>query len=354
MKSRSPVGLLYLGSRGAGVKFTELLMGQLPESGKEVVIFTGEGKKKDNNKNKIVVVKIPKSKALVALGFGRAKAFNQIITACQESNTKRIIIPMAHPWDLHFQNGLKSKGIKIIRIIHDGKRHPGDVWPTNLAIQKMCDVDRIVTLSRYTASLLNNCESKTIISAHPELQYGSSVSSSDIPVTEKNYDLIIGRQKRYQNTSNVVKWWRKLPQNVTENRKLVVAGKLSFITRVALAGSKNVIFVSRWLTDSEYGNLVSGASRVLCLYREASQSGVVAAAQARKVPVLVSDVGGLSEQINSFGGGSIASLSSQADWQLKYEGLGSLPILNGTHQSPTSDFINRVLESLDFSNRESE
>jgi glycosyltransferase involved in cell wall biosynthesis len=216
----------------------------------------------------------------------------------------------------------------------------------------MCDVDRIVSLSSYTASLLHAHKSKIIVACHPELRYGSSVSSIANPISAKNYDLIIGRQKRYQNTLSVVRWWKKLPENVTENRKLVVAGKLSFITKSALSGSKNIVFLSRWLTDSEFGSLVSGASRVLCLYREASQSGIVAAAQARNVPVLVSDVGGLPEQIHSFGGGCIATLDSRADWQLKYENLVNLNVLKESNQSPTSKFISKVLESLDFENGE--
>jgi glycosyltransferase involved in cell wall biosynthesis len=285
---------------------------------------------------------------MAALGVGRGKAFKRILEECRDKNIKIILVPMAHPWDLWFQDELKMHAIKLIRIIHDAERHPGDLWPRSTDIRKMCRAESVVTLSSFTASRLGKYKAKIFVSCHPELQYVSSIVNSEKENKNFPYDLIIGRQKKYQNTFKVVKWWAKLPENTKMNRKLIVAGKLNFKTRIALVGTKNVSFENRWLSDGDFGNLVSNASRIVCIYKEASQSGIVSAAQSKKVPVLVSNVGGLPEQIEKFGGGRIAALESQADWQSQYESLSSADIFGEKQQSATIIFMQSILESIEF------
>lgn len=347
MSANLEIGILYLGSSGAGVKFTELLGEELAKYGKEFVLITRKNGLRDPRNLRVFEVKMPSLRTLAALGIGRRRTERQIIDVVRRFQIGTIIIPMAHPWDVRFQKNLQSQGVKIIRIIHDAKRHPGDIWPRNKDIKKLCNVDAIITLSRYTASLLENSEHKTIISCHPELKYGSFGSTSNNRVFGSEYDLIIGRQKKYQNTKTVVKWWAKLPEDIKGGRRLVVAGDVGTVTRLLLRGTRNVIFLDRWLTDAEFGNLVAHANRIICIYKEASQSGIVSAAQSRMVPVLVSDVGGLPEQIESFGGGLVTSLDSHFDWKTKYESLDQLEIRSNSHEMATAKFMNDVMQALD-------
>ena len=115
---------------------------------------------------------------------------------------------------------------------------------------------------------------------------------------------------------------------------------------------EDVIFINRWLSDVEFLDLISGANRVICLYKEASQSGVVSAAQSLKVPLLVSDIGGLPNQINSFGGGLVASYQSKADWQFKYEELNKKR-MNFSDIDVNKTFFKNIDIAIDFVGEES-
>ena len=342
MGSDLSIGVLYFGSSGAGVKFTELLLDELSKDGKNIVIMARKKELLRGSDSGDLLVEIPKQRVLAALGLGRNKAKNQIINKIKRDNIRTIIIPMAHPWDLSFQEIVQAEGVKIIRIIHDAKRHPGDIWPRTRDIERMCDADFVVTLSQFVASILKVQKSKSLVSCHPELKYGTQITPSNDQELASGYDLIIGRHKKYQNTRVVAKWWTSLPEQVKQGRKLVVAGKLGVATKVALSSQKNLIVQNQWLSDFEFGKLVAGANRVICIYREASQSGIVSAAQSSQTPVLVSNVGGLPEQIESFGGGLVTQLGSKGDWQIKYTELNNLTNQSTVYETPTRRFINDV------------
>jgi glycosyltransferase involved in cell wall biosynthesis len=55
---------------------------------------------------------------------------------------------------------------------------------------------------------------------------------------------------------------------------------------------------NRWVPESEIGPLLAWSDALILPYREASQSGVAAAALAAGRPVIATRVGGLSEQLS--------------------------------------------------------
>src|ERR1035437_620495 len=99
MYENSQIGLLYLGSSGAGVKFTELLSEELPKYGKDVTLFTRKRKFQRRNNLQVFLVKLPSSRVLAAIGIGRDRAMWQIIQQIRKDKIRIVIIPMAHPWD---------------------------------------------------------------------------------------------------------------------------------------------------------------------------------------------------------------------------------------------------------------
>ncbi len=345
-QKNSKIGLLYLGSSGAGVKLTELLKKELPNSDRNVYLITRANVLKSMGSTAAISIRIPSLRLLAWVGIGRNRAKNRVLRFIKEAEIQTVLIPMAHPWDLYWQKSLQSEGIKIIRIIHDAKRHPGDLWPRNRDIEKLCNSDYVITLSKYTASLLEDLTQGTIVSCIPEFEYAAQTFKTSKFSEVKDYDLIIGRQRKYQNSKSVIKWWTKLPAEVKQDRKLIVAGRLSIHTRVLLNNSQNVIFINRWLSEEEFEGLISGANRIICLYREASQSGIISAAQSKSIPVLVSDVGGLQEQIETFGGGVVASLGSKEDWEFKYGQLNKMEFCSSNHVFATPRFISDIIRSI--------
>jgi glycosyltransferase involved in cell wall biosynthesis len=66
----------------------------------------------------------------------------------------------------------------------------------------------------------------------------------------------------------------------------------------ALRARTEVTVENRWVPEAEIGALLAWCDAVILPYREASQSGVAAAALAAGRPVIATRVGGLREQLS--------------------------------------------------------
>lgn len=75
------------------------------------------------------------------------------------------------------------------------------------------------------------------------------------------------------------------------------------------------------LSDEEIAQCISSLDILVCAYRDGTQSGVVSAAYALGVPVIVSDSGGLPEQA---GYGEYAYVVKAGDPKRLVEGLSLL------------------------------
>ena len=64
---------------------------------------------------------------------------------------------------------------------------------------------------------------------------------------------------------------------------------------------------NKWLSDSEFGQLIHSHDVLILPYLEASQSGVIAAAHGAGKPVVAFSVGGISEQIDHGVNGLVAA-----------------------------------------------
>jgi glycosyltransferase involved in cell wall biosynthesis len=67
----------------------------------------------------------------------------------------------------------------------------------------------------------------------------------------------------------------------------------------ALRSCRGVTVENRWVPESEIGTLLAWSDALILPYREASQSGVAAAALAAGRPVIATRVGGLREQLSN-------------------------------------------------------
>jgi hypothetical protein len=195
----------------------------------------------------------------------------------------RVVILMSSPIDT-LLGPILGRKFEVWRIIHDATRHEGDVWPTNRQIRKWASRDNIIVLSNYVAKrLLRNFPEKNIMISSLQRESNPEVGK---PIIEEPYCLIIGRGKKYQLPVDLELIAKTLPI------KLCIAGEN--FPEIKL---KNTIAIRRWLDEEEFENLIKYSKFVICLYSEASQSGVIEQALSHGVPVLASGVGGLMEQV---------------------------------------------------------
>ena len=139
------VGILYWGSRGGGKILTDQLIMEAKRQNLEVINFSRPYKK--NSDREFISIWL----------FRRwLKARKEVITDSVKSQIDVMIIPMASPWDIFLGKRLIRVGIKVTRIIHDAKPHPGDTFPPKFWIRALCnDSSRVVALSKYVSEELS-------------------------------------------------------------------------------------------------------------------------------------------------------------------------------------------------------
>lgn len=121
---------------------------------------------------------------------------------------------------------------------------------------------------------------------------------SHVAVPEERRVLFFGRMEEYKGLDVLLETVRELNgRGVVLD--LVLAGRGPELDRLgpAIASLPNVSVVNRYLTPAEAIGAFQRATVVVIPYREATQSGVVAAAFANGRPVVASRVGGLVDVI---------------------------------------------------------
>jgi len=313
--SSSNQAILYLGSRGAGVRFFVYLNNLLATHNVPFIAICRPDIYQSGETIRQIHVQIP-SKLKVLLRIGRGEVTRTIIQLLEKNAIKNVIIPMAHPWDLHLQKELQDRDINLVRIVHDAHRHSGDFFPNQHHIKRMIENTYVVTLSQHVSNSLPVSQDRKISLIHPILPQLETCEEKEFEfLRDIKYDLIIGRLRRYQRPFSVAVWWLRNSDDPT--RKLVVAGKASRLFGLLSIISPRIYVMRKWLSECEVSTLIKGAALVLCLYKEASQSGVIADAAFHKVNVLATDVGGLAEQISCYGNGMNTS-RNKTHWQRDY------------------------------------
>jgi glycosyltransferase involved in cell wall biosynthesis len=231
--------------------------------------------------------RIPNSKFQILFNYkARLRTIRRFEKFAHEFNIMRIVVCMSHPWDVSISRKL-SRSIKVFRVIHDLKPHKGDIWPTRFTISRLIREKNLIVLSNYISNLLSS--TPHIIGSLARYRPTSAPSwSNDLPEIFSPYLLIAGRGKRYQSMPAALEVALKVPD-------------LNIVTTVRVhkkyRTSTRIKSINRWLTDSELEFLISNASVVLCLYEEASQSGLVEQAKYWGVPIVVTNKGALVEQV---------------------------------------------------------
>lgn len=108
----------------------------------------------------------------------------------------------------------------------------------------------------------------------------------------------LGVQKPYKGTSLVVETWADNPElNTNPNVHLLIVGRMHGIDYSPIEKYSNVYIFDEMISDLDFEAYLKLSSVVLLPYIKISQSGLLFSALNRNTPVLVSDVGGLTEPL---------------------------------------------------------
>ena len=127
-----------------------------------------------------------------------------------------------------------------------------------------------------------------------------------LPGSKERYILFFGRITLYKGLDYLFPAM-KILHKTHENVKLIAAGYCEkyYFDISEYQDCSYIEIINRFIPDSELAVLIQNALFVVCPYIDATQSGVVMSAFAFNVPVLATNVGGLSEYVEHMKSGYI-------------------------------------------------
>ena len=287
------IGLIYLGSKGGGASESLELLKQLSNANQNIKIVI-------SNKNefledfKMACSHNVTSKVVYLDNFFLINYFKLFLHQRDDildflKDRELIYFHLPNPFDNLLTAGIMQNGIKVIRGVHDYRRHPGDFWPNRLSIQRIVKKsDYLIVFSDFVK---NKIKTKKIILKSelptPAYEVIQEVSRGTI--------LFIGRIRKYKGLKILLKAWQ-LVYSRNPDLKLRICGSGNMKLPNNL---HNIEFNQAWLTEEDLIEEICRADIVVFPYIEASQSGVLQRAQSLGKSCLVTNVGGLSEQLNT-------------------------------------------------------
>lgn len=320
--------IVLFGTRGGGPRQLRNLLETLDGRSEKIYVYIS-GRNEllseitSKSKGLITICELPSSKFETLIRFfKKMKILKDVFSDLDAKKVQRVYFLLPHPWDLSLSKKImKSSNMEIWRGIHDIKNHPGEFWPRPHTIKKLIKYSTtIVVYSEFVKESLLAYGKPIINSAIYEVHHSSK------SVYTPGSVLFVGRIKKYKGIKLLLNSW---PKVTTQGKSLTIAGfgRLPSVVRATPCTVYN-----RWLSDLEIELLIQNAHVVVLPYIEASQSGVISIAHSMCTPVVVTPVGGLTNQIIEGTNGIVAEdlspesvakaidLALKIDWNFEKSG----------------------------------
>ncbi|HEY0184326.1 MAG TPA: glycosyltransferase family 4 protein [Rhodopila sp.] len=249
------------------------------------------------------------------------------------------ICAMPGPLDLLMAVALRLLGTRLVVVVHDADGHPGDGFPLQMTLQRLlcrC-AEGLAVLCGHVGTrlrqqgLAGTGARKLIRFEHPPFAFDplmpddrTAAEQHPQPPTEPERPhgvrpqgvrpqgvrppegrgarprrlLCFGRLLPYKGLDLLARALASLPPDAEVAVRVVGSGP-ECPALDALRACRGVTVENRWVPETEIGSLLAGSDALILPYREASQSGVAAAALAAGRPVIATCVGGLREQLSA-------------------------------------------------------
>jgi glycosyltransferase involved in cell wall biosynthesis len=212
------------------------------------------------------------------------------------------VCAMPGPLDLLMAAALRRQHVPFVVLVHDADAHPGDGMPLQMWLQRaLCR--RAAAVGALTAHVAERLRAQGLAGtpSRPLLLLSHPPMGFDMPLRPAGPDgavrlLSFGRLRPYKGLDLLADALALLGPVPGLAVRVVGSGPES-ATLDALRALPGVTVENRWVPEDEIGSLLGWSDALVLPYREASQSGVAAAAIAAGRRVLATRVGGLEEQL---------------------------------------------------------
>jgi len=208
---------------------------------------------------------------------------------------------MPGPLDLAMAAALRRAGVPFLVVVHDADAHPGDGLPGQMALQRalLRQADGLVALSAHVAARL---EVQGAVRGRPLLRTAlPPLAFGPLPPPALAHGgrlrlLSFGRLLPYKGLDLLAGALQIVGPRADLEVRITGSGPES-PALASLRRMPDVAVENRWVPEAELAALLAWSDALVLSHREASQSGVAAAAIAARRWVVATRVGGLAEQL---------------------------------------------------------
>ena len=241
---------------------------------------------------------------------------------------------MPAPFDVVMAAALRRAGVPFAVIVHDAQLHPGDGFPLQMTLQRALvrQAGLLFALTGHVADQLRaqglQAGQTLALATHPPFVFDPApppVRGHGGPMRLLSF----GRLMPYKGLDLLADAMQRLPDPGAFELRVVGSGPES-PDLARLRALPGVTVENRWVPEDELGRLLGWADAMVLTHREASQSGVAAAAVAAGRWIVSTRVGGLAEQLE----GERLAILCDPDAASIAAGLASLPGREGPSMVP--------------------
>lgn len=227
-----------------------------------------------------------------------------------------VLSTMIHPWSGWMAPRVRSPKRTYVFTAHDAAPHPGDRfigWDWINRANLRC-ADGVLALSEHVrqqvAARYRYPLDRIRVVRHGPFVFPGENHSPNPSVPARRL-LFFGRIRPYKGLSLLLEAFRQIADRHDLYLSVVGSGELD-AQAARLINHPRIRLDNRWIPENEVAAMFTAADLLVAPCVEASQSGVVEAAYGMGLPVVVTPVGGLQEQVIQNETGLIAAAATPA------------------------------------------
>ena len=223
----------------------------------------------------------------------------RLATWMRQQRVDVAVCAMPAALDLVMAAALRRAGLPFAVVVHDADLHPGDAFPLQMPLQRrlLRQANGLFALSTHVADGLRRqgVAGPLFLASLPPFGFGP------VPPPPRAHGgplrlLSFGRLLPYKGLDLLADSLRQLGPRPDLQVRVVGNGPETRVL-AALRAIPGVTVENRWVPEDEVGALLAWSDALVLSHREASQSGVAAAAVAARRWLVATRVGGLVEQL---------------------------------------------------------